>query len=279
MKEEVITLFLASLHLEGLAPGTMKSYLAAVRYTQISRGLGDPVIGTMPRVEYILRGAKRLKPGVKRQRLPITPPVLRQLRVRWNTSADKRDAKMLWAACCLCFFGFLRSGEVVAPGVSRYDRDCHLCYEDIQVDNRLAPSMIRVRIKASKTDPFRQGVTIVVGTTSNELCPVTAVLSYMLARGSGAGPLFTWRDGRFLTRESFVAAVRRALEEAGLVARNYAGHSFRIGAATTAAQQGVQDSLIRTLGRWESSAYTRYIRTAPETLQGVAKLLVPAGQH
>ena len=211
-----------------MAPGTMKSYLAAVRFMQISRGLGDPVIGTMPRVEYILKGAKRLKPGVKRQRLPITPPVLRQLRERWNASADKRDAKMLWAASCLCFFGFLRSGEVVAPGVSRHDRDCHLCYEDIQVDNRSAPSMIRVRIKASKTDPFRQGVTIVVGTTSNELCPVTAVLSYMLARGSGAGPLFTWRDGRFLTRESFVAAVRRALEEARLVARNYSRRQKKV---------------------------------------------------
>ncbi len=35
VKEEVIALFLASLHLEGLAPGTMKSYLAAVRYMQI----------------------------------------------------------------------------------------------------------------------------------------------------------------------------------------------------------------------------------------------------
>ena len=43
-------------------------------------------------------------------------------------------------------------------------------------------------------------------------------------------------------------------------------HSFRRGAATMAAQCGIQDALIKTLVRWESSAYTRYIQTAPEVL-------------
>jgi len=62
-----------------------------------------------------------------------------------------------------------------------------------------------------------------------------------------------------MTKDYFVTAVRAALSEAGFDDRNYAGHSFRIGATTTAAQQGLQDSLIKTLGRWQSSAYTRYV--------------------
>ena len=52
-----------------------------------------------------------------------------------------------------------------------------------------------------------------------------------------------------------MGAVRAVLAEAGLVDKDYAGHSFRIGVATTVASQGLQDSLIKTLGRWESSAY------------------------
>ena len=77
----------------------------------------------------------------------------------------------------------------------------------------------------------------------------------------------------------FVESMRTALTQAGYKAKDYAGHSFRIGAATTAAQRGIQDSLIKTLGRWESSAYTRYIRTPPPVLQGVAKILCRVDEH
>ncbi len=74
-----------------------------------------------------------------------------------------------------------------------------------------------------------------IGRVSSDLCPVSAMLAYLLVRGSHAGPLFAYCDGRPLTRQRFVAAVRQALESAGVQAASYAGHSFRIGAATTAA--------------------------------------------
>ena len=266
-------LFVSLLHKEGLAPGTVKSYLATVRFEQISRGMGDPEIGKMPRLEYVVKGMKRRAPRAVRCRLPITPEILRQMRQVWDKSPKVYDAKMLWAASSLCFFGFLRSREVVVPSPKEYDPAYHLGVKEVRVDSRCAPTFLQVLIKASKTDPFRQGVTVYVGRTDNWLCPVTAVLSYLVVPGSGPGPLFKWEDGRFLTREAFVAAVRKALAETGLAAKDYAGHSFRIGAATTAARQGLQDCLIKTLGRWESSAYTRYIRTSPETLCKVAKSL------
>ena len=115
--------------------------------------------------------------------------------------------------------------------------------------------------------------TLHIEVAGGPLCPVAAILNYMVARGNSPGPLFTWEDVRYLTRDRFVAGVRTALSKAGYTASDYAGHSFRIGAAKTASQRGVQDSLIQTLGRWQSSAYTRYIRTVPETLRGVTKTL------
>jgi len=46
----------------------------------------------------------------------------------------------------------------------------------------------------------------------------------------------------------------------------FSGHSFRIGAVTMAAKVGVEDATIKMLGRWESSAYQRYIRTPRDQL-------------
>ena len=66
-----------------------------------------------------------------------------------------------------------------------------------------------------------------------------------------------------------MASVRSALQAASVEATGYAGHSFRIGAATTAALCGVQGSLIKTLGRWESS-----IRTPWEALCAVSRSMV-----
>ena len=62
--------------------------------------------------------------------------------------------------------------------------------------------------------------------------------------------------------------MRTALGSSGVDASKYSGHSFQIGAATTAALVGIEDSLIKTLGRWESAAYFKllYIRVPRDRL-------------
>lgn len=276
-KEKSLILFAAHLYQEGLLAGTVKSYLSAVRHTQITLGLGDPRVGEMPQLEYVVKGIrKRTSEKNKRKRLPISPNILKKLKKVWGDHPDQTEATMLWAASCLCFFGFLRTGEAVVPSEKAYDPAVHLNYADAQIDNTTSPQWMEVRIKASKTDPFRKGVSIYLGTTKGVLCPVAAMTSYMVQRGSHPGPMFQFADGRYLTRERFVARLRTALVKAGIDAAAYAGHSFRIGAATTAAAGGLSDALIKTLGRWQSSAYTIYIQTPPARLVAVSRALVAA---
>ena len=62
----------------------------------------------------------------------------------------------------------MRSG---VPSDSAYDESAHLCFKDVTVDSIQNPQALRIRLKASKTDPFRVGVDIFVGKTGNELCP------------------------------------------------------------------------------------------------------------
>ena len=69
----------------------------------------------------------------------------------------------------------------MVPSDSGFDPGVHLCFGDVSVDSRQAPSCIR---KVSKTDPFRKGVALIIGKGSVDLCPVAAVLDYMVRRGS-----------------------------------------------------------------------------------------------
>ena len=55
------------------------------------------------------------------------------------------------------------------------------------------------------------------------------------------------RDGKPLLKSSYIVEVRKALAAAGLPAGDYAGHSFRTGAASAAAAAGLEDSFIQAL--------------------------------
>jgi integrase len=112
-----------------------------------------------------------------------------------------------------------------------------------------------------------------VGRTGTVLGPVSALLAYLAKRLPSLGPLFVFQDGTPLSRERLVAHLRKALAEIGLDTANYSGHSFRIGAASTAARTGFNDSFIQTLGRWKSLAFTTYIRTLVEDLVAASAIL------
>lgn len=263
--EDSIALFISHLGSEKVSYKTIKSYLAAVRHLHISFGLS--FVGISPRSHLLIRGIKRTQgEAAVRPRLPITPSVLRSIKTSLAAKALDYNNRLYWAAMCLAFFGFLRCREFTVPEGQGFDATVHLAVNDIAVDAGVYPAGISVRIKASKTDPFRQGVTLYLGKTGVDLCPVAAMVDYLSVRGSSPGPLFQFRDGSALHRQQLVLTVRSALAGQGFDVLQYCGHSFRIGAATTAAQNGIEDSVIKTLGRWESTAYQLYIRTPRATL-------------
>ena len=80
--------------------------------------------------------------------------------------------------------------------VHAFDSSFHLTVSDVAVDSRQNPSLMIVRLKQSKTDPFRQGVDLHLGRTGSALCPITAMLAYLARRGKEAGPLSLSSDER-----------------------------------------------------------------------------------
>ena len=69
-----------------------------------------------------------------------------------------------------------------------------------------------------------------------------------------------------MTKAKFVAEVHFILDEVEFPSSLLAGHNFRVGAASTVAVAGLEDSTIRTQGRWKSRAYLIYVRMFPGQL-------------
>ena len=92
-------------------------------------------------------------------------------------------------------------------------------------------------------------------------------------------PLFTFHNGKYLTRRDVSALTKSLLRLTGANPALYSSHSYRIGAATTAAAAGISEPLIQTLGRWQSTAYKTYIRSSPKTITNASKLIAHHHHH
>jgi hypothetical protein len=67
-------------------------------------------------------------------------------------------------------------------------------------------------------------------------------------------------NGTATTRKALTKYLRNVLIRAQIPnAHLYKGHSFRRGGATSLAQAGVSDSVIKSIGRWKSHAYQLYV--------------------
>ena len=138
---------------------------------------------------------------------------------------------------------------VLVPDSSTFDPDTHLSLDDVSRNTLTSCWFFLLTIKASKTDQFHQGATVALGGTGTDLCPVDALLDYLGRRGDLAGPLFCLENGQPLQRRSFNAQIQQALSASGVYGSLFDGHSFCLGAATSASIAGVSKSIIKLLGK------------------------------
>ena len=246
---------------------SIKVYLSAITSLHIQEGHPSPLVGCL-RLQRVLRGIKRHQGSNRRQRQPITIELMHIIFQSLNFSDYNHT--MLWAAAVSGFLVsyVLMSSLSTPPSIP----DIHLAVSDVQADSLVNPSNFRIHIKCSKTDPFHQGCHIYIGAGKRDLCPVRALTQYLHFRGSTLDPLVLLSDGTPLHRQWLTSNIQSIFFAAG-VPGCYTGHSFRIGAATSAASRGLPDHLIKTLGRWSSDEYQIYIHTPVSTIVGVASLL------
>ena len=264
--EHILCYYASYLADNNLAPQTIKLYLAAVRNLQISLGLPDPrEQSSLPLLKRVQAGISRLRTlkGVKgRIRLPITAAILRQIKSALEES-DLGNKLVWWAICCTAFFGFFRRGELLVDTPATFCQATDLAWGDIAVDDLTNPRMLCVHLKKSKIDQFGTGADIILGRTDKDLCPVAALLNYIVVRGTQLGPFFVDTKSHPCQSPASLQNSGRSSKAWGFPMRNM---QATVLAATSASLMGMEDSMIQTLGRWRSDAFLRYIRTPREQL-------------
>ena len=261
------TLILFCTHLSHrIAAKTIKSYLSGIRFHVIASAFVLEFT-SMPRLYYLLRGIKRTQGN--RHTLPPQKPFttvhLRTL-LSWlqKSTCSTTDRRLWWSACTLAFFGLLRASEYTAPTTSTALPSHTLFTGDICFSSGY--TSMTVFIKTSKTDPFKVGCSIRIGSTGNVFCPVHALRLYLHTRSTSlASPLFVFSDGTFLTCQRFSTFLSSVLQETNLNT-----HSFRIGGASALAAAGYSDAFTQITGRWASDCFKKYIRLLPSLLQHYA---------
>ena len=173
-----------------------------------------------------------------------------------HSSFCSQDRRLFWSAVTLAYFDLLRCSELVSPTIRSYGINTLLVSDAIISSDC---SQMSLHIRVSKTDPFRAGCIIHIGTTNDHLCPVNALRSYLLCRSHGSGPLYVFRDGSFLSRSGLHSFLVLCFGHSSPINT----HSFRIGGTSALAATGIKNATIQVFGRWSSNFFSKYLQLPP----------------
>ena len=127
---------------------TIGVYIAAVRNLHTSSGLHNTYSQQFtPYLEQILQEIKKeqLQSRTPRVRLPITTEIMSHIHKVLSKSHNNHHNIMMLVACCTAFFGFLRCNEFTVPSSNGFESVTHLSLQDIALDNKTSPSLVRIK--------------------------------------------------------------------------------------------------------------------------------------
>ncbi|XP_033725894.1 uncharacterized protein LOC117315690 [Pecten maximus] len=251
-----IALFISELHSRKFAPKTISTYVSAVAYVHKLLHNQDPTDSFL--VKKLICGAHRIAPSSD-TRLPFDNVLVDKMVSGLEFVTKTPFELVLFRAMFLfAFNAFARIGEIAKTG----NQHNLVQFQNVHVSSSSSMTQeVVVNFYEFKhnTDKKRHTVSFSHGPT--QYSAVTALTDYLVYRGQSHGPLFRYLNEKSVTRQHFDKILHAVLNYCNIDSRFYKGHSFRLGAASYAALHlHYSDAKIRTLGRWNSNAFKKYIR-------------------
>ena len=278
-----ILTFTAWLLNRGVKSSTISSYLSGLRQVHLSNGVDIPIIRS-DLISQVLKGQSHLDsltPNLNPTRLPVSPTILRILKLEINNSSfSKRDKRLIWLLCTLAFHGSFRIIELLSKTKGYFDPDFCLLGNNVIlkpfIHNNTTVSVLTVSVKSPKTGRPNTTDIVDVFPTNTDLCPVKAYSDF--AKSNPAPnlslPFFTLSNGSPYSGPQFNSHLKLWLSKYIDPSFGYiSGHSFRAGIPSILGNLGFSDSDIKLVGRWSSSAFQSYLKLPRTRRLAMAKAI------
>ena len=251
--------FLSHMRESGLADSTCSNYLNHVAYLEETAGFRRPDLKRLPIFGRQYKVLQKSVKGSKPSKQPITLQLGRRIVV--NQDVTHRGSFIFSTLMLTGIMGLFRLGELTIKSHTNFDPR-----KVMRVRHFIPAGEYAIFwLPFEKTDPYGHGYPVYIPRCPDKRFCVVARVEHMIRsmRKKPDGPLFTWTNGRIITRDSFIRQLRKEIKKLGLNPKLYAGHSLRRGGAYTAKLHGLDEATIKMLGRWTSDAYRRYIAFQP----------------
>ena len=254
---------------------SINAYVSAIAtYCRVNRRPSprdDPTTGTPDhRLFAVCRGLKRKMGKPKANRYPVTLFHEDGLIKAANILPPLQRANLI-ASTLMAFTMLLRVSEFTYSGT--LDPTVHTQRGDVRfLPDKANPTSVQLTVKASKTDPWRESVTLTVhiNSTRPDRCLVKALKQLFDTDVQHASaPLFNFaRDTapRTSSRQQFTAVCNKLFKHAGINSMYLKSHSFRQGGATALLAAHAPIWVIKIIGRWRSDSWMAYTFTDQQTI-------------
>jgi hypothetical protein len=235
-----------------MSPKTITTYIAGLNYFHKLRGYND--ISNEFIISKLLEGCHRNRVTFD-CRAPLTLPNLAVIceslpQVCFNSY----ESKLFTSLFTLAYFGLFRVSELVAS--YKGQETGPLRNSDVSFINS---DYVIISLRNFKTNQRGKLITLKIPKETGAICPVRALLDYVLHKPQNQKFFFCHQDGVPVTKTQFCAVLKKCVQGCQL-SNSFKSHSFRIGRASDLAAQGYSAEVIMKLGRWTSSCYKLYIR-------------------
>lgn len=222
-------------------------------------------------IQTMLKGARKATPEASKlpKRLPLLVEDITAVRDYLDLSTPLDAA--VYACLTTTFFTAARLGEFTVPNLNGFNAEIHIKPVDVRhdVQDRNGNSVTTFHIPQTKIVPKeRGGETVLWAVQEGPTDPHAALTNHFeINQPPQTAHLFAYRHNgshRPLSKPIFLARLKKALKDAGRP--NKHGHSIRIGATLEYLLRGVPFEAMKSIGRWSSDSFSRYLRKHAQIL-------------